>query len=169
MLSRRTFAACALCAAAGFLATGVEAQTPGFKRTLLKQTDGPVDGYTTIEMRVEIDPNATVPRHTHPGIETGYVAEGGTELTIDGQGTFKLGPGDGFQVPTGTPHGGPSGPAVAHHGLACQRWRFGSPDACDAITGIDVAIFEKGFIKALYVFIDGGPSASLARGWPLSK
>jgi quercetin dioxygenase-like cupin family protein len=111
MLSRRTFAACALCAAAGFLATGVEAQTPGFKRTLLKQTDGPVDGYTTIEMRVEIDPNATVPRHTHPGIETGYVAEGGTELTIDGQGTFKLGPGDGFQVPTGTPHGGPNGPA----------------------------------------------------------
>jgi SnoaL-like domain len=62
----------------------------------------------------------------------------------------------------------PSGPAVAHHGLACQRWRFGPPDACDAITGIDVAIFEKGFIKALYVFIDGGPSASLARGWPLS-
>jgi quercetin dioxygenase-like cupin family protein len=111
MLSRRTFAACALCAAAGFLATGVEAQTPGFKRTLLKQTDGPVDGYTTIEMRVEIDPNATVPRHTHPGIETGYVAEGGIELTIDGQGTFKLGPGDGFQVPTGTPHGGPNGPA----------------------------------------------------------
>ena len=62
----------------------------------------------------------------------------------------------------------PSGPAVAHHGLACQRWRFGPPDACDAITGIDVAIFEKGFIKALYVFIDGGPSASLVRGWPLS-
>ena len=62
----------------------------------------------------------------------------------------------------------PSGPAVGHHGLACQRWRFGPPDACDAITGIDVAIFEKGFIKALYVFIDGGPSASLARGWPLS-
>src|SRR6267378_2580973 len=62
----------------------------------------------------------------------------------------------------------PSGLAVAHHGLACQRWRFGPPDASDAITGIDVAIFEKGFIKALYVFIDGGTSASLARGWPLS-
>jgi hypothetical protein len=62
----------------------------------------------------------------------------------------------------------PSGPAVAHHGLACQRWRFGPPDACDAITGIDVAIFEKGFIKALYVFIDGGASASLARRWPFS-
>lgn len=62
----------------------------------------------------------------------------------------------------------PSGPAVAHHGLACQRWQFGPPDARDAITGIDVAIFEKGFIKALYVFVDGGSSASLARGSLLS-
>jgi quercetin dioxygenase-like cupin family protein len=113
MLTRRTFGACALCAAGGFLATGAlatEAQTPGFKRTLLKQTDGPVDGYTTIEMRVEIDPNVTVPRHTHPGIETGYVADGGLQLTIEGQGAIDLRPGDGFQVPTGRPHGGPNGP-----------------------------------------------------------
>jgi len=62
----------------------------------------------------------------------------------------------------------PSGLAIAHHDLACQRWRFGPPDARDAITGIDVAIFEKGFIKALYVFVDGGPCGSLARRCPLS-
>jgi quercetin dioxygenase-like cupin family protein len=111
MLTRRAFAACALCAATGFLATGVEAQTPGLKRTLLKQIDGPVDGYVTVEMKVEIEPGAAIARHTHPGIETGYVAEGGTELTIDGQGALDLKPGDGFQVPTGTPHGGMNGPA----------------------------------------------------------
>jgi len=56
----------------------------------------------------------------------------------------------------------PSGPAIAHHGLACQRWQFGPPDACDVITGIDVAIFEKCCIKALYVFIDVGASARFA-------
>jgi quercetin dioxygenase-like cupin family protein len=111
MLTRRAFAACALCAATGFLATGVEAQTPGLKRTLLKQIDGPVDGYVTVEMKVEIEPGAAIARHTHPGIETGYVAEGGTELTIDGQGALDLKPGDGFQVPTATPHGGMNGPA----------------------------------------------------------
>ncbi len=111
MFSRRAFTACALCAATGFFATGVEAQTPGLKRTLLKQTDGPVDGYITVEMRVDIDPDASIARHTHPGIETGYVAEGGTELTIDGQGTLALAPGSGFQVPTGVPHGGKNGPA----------------------------------------------------------
>jgi len=42
-----------------------------------------------------------------------------------------------------------SGPAVGHHGIVCQRWRFGPPEAHDVITGIDVAIFENGSIKAL--------------------
>jgi quercetin dioxygenase-like cupin family protein len=111
MLTRRGFVACALCTAGGFLATGVAAQTPGLKRTLIKQTDGPMDGYVTVEMKVEIEPGAVVARHTHPGIESSYVAEGGTELTVDGQGTLKLGAGDGFQVPTGVPHGALNGPA----------------------------------------------------------
>jgi hypothetical protein len=51
MLTRRGFAACALCAVAGFVATGAEAQTTGVKRTILNQTDGPVDGYVTISVR----------------------------------------------------------------------------------------------------------------------
>jgi quercetin dioxygenase-like cupin family protein len=110
MLTRRMFAACALCVAAGFAASGVEAQTPGLKRTLLKQTDGPTEGYTTIEMRVEIEPGALVARHTHPGVESGYVLEGGTEITIDGVGVLALKPGDVFQVPTGAPHSGKNGP-----------------------------------------------------------
>ena len=113
MLTRRAFAACALCAAGGFLATGVEAQNAptGLKRTLLKQTDGPVDGYVTVEMRVDIDPGATVARHTHPGIESGYLVEGGIELSVDGEETRSLGPGDGFQVPTRVVHGGKNGAA----------------------------------------------------------
>jgi len=114
MLTRRVFAACAICAAGGFLATGVEAQnavTPGLKRTLLKQTDGPMEGYATIEMRVDIEPGATIARHTHPGVESSFVVEGGTDLKIDGIGEFALKPGDAFQVPTGVPHGGVNGPA----------------------------------------------------------
>ena len=114
MLTRRAFAGCALCAAGGFLATGAEAQTAapaGLKRTLLKQTDGPVEGYVTVEMRVDIEPDATIARHTHPGIESGYLVEGGTDLAIDGVGALSLKPGDGFQVPTGAPHGGRNGPS----------------------------------------------------------
>ncbi len=112
MLTRRVFAACALCAAGGFIATGAEAQTAataGLKRTLLKQTDGPMDGYVTVEMTIEIEPGALVARHTHPGVESGYVIEGGTDLSIDGIGALTLKPGDGYQVPTGVPHSGKNG------------------------------------------------------------
>jgi quercetin dioxygenase-like cupin family protein len=114
MLTRRLFAACALCAASGFLATGVEAQTaaaPGFKRTLIKQTDGPMDGYVTVEMRVDLEPSAIVARHTHPGIESSYLVEGGFDLTVDGEGTRTVAPGEGFQIPTAVPHSGQNGPA----------------------------------------------------------
>ncbi len=113
MLTRRAFAACALCAVGGFLATGTEAENAppsGFKRTLLKQTDGPGDGYVTIEMRIDIDPDAPIPRHTHPGVESGYVIEGATDLAIDGVGSLSLKPGDAYQVPTGVPHSGKNGP-----------------------------------------------------------
>jgi len=113
MLTRRIFVACALCAAGGFIATGVEALTPGFRRTLIKQTDGPMDGYVTVEMRVEIDPGTLVPRHTHPGIESDYLVEGSVELSVDGEETRTYVPGEGFQIPTGVPHSGKNGPAKA--------------------------------------------------------
>jgi hypothetical protein len=55
MLTRRGFAACALCAVPGFMATGVEAQNApaGLKRTILKRIDGPMDGYETVNVRVD--------------------------------------------------------------------------------------------------------------------
>jgi quercetin dioxygenase-like cupin family protein len=112
MLTRRGFSTCALCAIGGFIAAGASAQnapTTGLKRTLLNQMDGPVDGYVTVSARVEIDPGAEVARHTHPGIESGYVVEGALELAIDGQDARVLAAGDSFQVPTRVPHGAKNG------------------------------------------------------------
>lgn len=115
LLTRRDFAAvasCAICAATGLIATGAMAQgtppaaTPGVTRKILSQTDGPVPGYVTIIAEVEIEPGVLVARHTHPGIESGYVLEGGIDLPIQGQPTCALKPGDGFQVPAETPHAG---------------------------------------------------------------
>ena len=45
-------------------------------------------------------------KHTHPGIESGYVVSGGIDLPIQGLPTRTLKPGDGFQVPVATPHAG---------------------------------------------------------------
>ena len=115
MLTRRGFAGvatCALCAVTGFIATDASAQTtapattPGVTRKVLSQTDGPTPGYVTIIVEAEIEPGVTVARHTHPGIESAYVIEGGLDLPIEGQPIRSLKPGDGFVVPPNTPHAG---------------------------------------------------------------
>jgi quercetin dioxygenase-like cupin family protein len=114
-LTRRDFAgfaSCAICGLTGFIATDASAQgtptatTPGVTRKILTQMDGPAPGYVTINAEAEIEPGVTIARHTHPGIESGYILEGGLDLPIEGQPTRTLKPGDGFQVPPETPHAG---------------------------------------------------------------
>jgi quercetin dioxygenase-like cupin family protein len=115
MLSRRAFtgvAGCAICGLAEFVATGAAAQgappaaTGGVTRKILSQTDGPTPGYVTLLVEAEIEAGVAVGRHTHPGVESAYVLEGGFELPIEGQPTRTLKPGDGFQIPPATPHAG---------------------------------------------------------------
>jgi quercetin dioxygenase-like cupin family protein len=113
MLSRRNFSACAICAIAGFAATGViteaQAQAAGLKRTVLQKTEVPNTNYVTILAMVEIDAGASVARHTHPGVESTYVVEGGLELSVKGEPVKAVKPGDGFQVPPETPHAARNG------------------------------------------------------------
>jgi quercetin dioxygenase-like cupin family protein len=60
----------------------------------------------TILVEATIDAGAKVARHTHPGIESAYVLEGGFELPIQGQQTRTIKTGDAFQIPPETPHAG---------------------------------------------------------------
>jgi quercetin dioxygenase-like cupin family protein len=112
MLTRRGFASCALCAITGFVATEASAQgappaaAGGVTRKILSQTDGPAPGYETLLVEATIEPGVVVGRHTHPGIESAYVLEGGFELPVQGQTTRTLKPGDAFQIPPETPHAG---------------------------------------------------------------
>ena len=114
MLTRRGFAgfaSCALCGIAEFVAAEASAQgappaTGGVTRKILSQTDGPTPGYTTVLVEATIEAGVKVGRHTHPGVESAYVLEGGFELPIQGQPTKTLKAGDGFQIPPETPHAG---------------------------------------------------------------
>jgi quercetin dioxygenase-like cupin family protein len=111
MLTRRGFASCALCAITGFIATEASAQgTPpaagGVTRKILSQTDGPAPGYETLLVEATIEAGVAVGRHTHPGIESAYVLEGGFELPVQGQATRMLKAGDAFQIPPETVHAG---------------------------------------------------------------
>jgi len=112
MLTRRGFASCALCAISGFIATEASAQgTPpaaagGVTRKILSKTDGPAPGFETLLVEATIEAGVAVGRHTHPGVESAYVLEGGFELPIQGQETRTLKAGDAFQIPPETPHAG---------------------------------------------------------------
>jgi quercetin dioxygenase-like cupin family protein len=75
----------------------------GIKRTPLQKTDFP-DGYTTVTGLAEIQPGISAGRHVHPGIETGYVLEGETVLSVDGQPDRTMKAGDSYTIPEGVPH-----------------------------------------------------------------
>jgi quercetin dioxygenase-like cupin family protein len=115
MLTRRGFAgfaSCALCGMGEFIAAEASAQgTPpaasgGVTRKILSKTDGPTAGYETLLVEATIEPGVAVGRHTHPGVESAYVLEGGFELPVQGQPTRVIKAGDGFQIPPETPHAG---------------------------------------------------------------
>jgi quercetin dioxygenase-like cupin family protein len=116
MLTRRAFTgfvSCAICAiASDLVASEAEAQTAppaptsGVTRKILSQQDGPTPGYVTMLVEATIEAGVPVGRHTHPGIESAFVLEGGFELPVAGQPTRMLKAGDGFQIPPNTPHAG---------------------------------------------------------------
>jgi hypothetical protein len=45
-------------------------------------------------------------------------------------------------------------PAEVNHDLGRLQWHLGPPGVPPAVTGVDVAIFEHGRIRALYTFLD---------------
>jgi len=111
MLSRRKFSACAICAITGLDASAVAAQAQGaggLRRTILQKTEFP-DKYATVLVSVEIDAGVAVARHTHPGVESVYILEGGFELSVKGQPPRMVKAGDGFQVAPETPHSARNG------------------------------------------------------------
>ena len=79
------------------------AQQAGIKRTVIRTFDYP-PGYTTITGIVELAPNTCSGRHTHPGIDSGYVMEGDFVLKIDGKPEQALKVGDSYQTLLQEPH-----------------------------------------------------------------
>lgn len=113
MLNRRLFVSCAICATGAMAALDANGQTPPpLTRKILRTIDAPMPGYEIVLTDVAITPDVLVPRHTHPGIESSIILEGGGELLIDGQPNRMLTVGDSFQVPTGAIHSLKNGGAL---------------------------------------------------------
>ena len=76
----------------------------GVKRTELQRYDLSVPGREVIQVRVDLDPGVTFPRHSHPGEEIIYVLEGVWQYEIEGKPTVTLKAGDVLFIPAGTIH-----------------------------------------------------------------
>jgi hypothetical protein len=47
-----------------------------------------------------------------------------------------------------------AGPAEVNHDVGRLRWHFGPPGVPPVVTGMDIALFEKGRIRSLYTFLE---------------
>jgi len=91
------------CVTLQIIAGSALAQQAGIKRTVLHSFDFP-EGYTTVTALVELPAGTCAGRHTHPGIDSGYVMEGDFVLKVDGKPEQKLKAGDSFETQPMTIH-----------------------------------------------------------------
>jgi quercetin dioxygenase-like cupin family protein len=79
-------------------------QQQGIKRTDLQRHDLSVPAREVIQVRVDIAPGVSFPKHTHPGEEIIYVLEGSLEYQVEGKAPVTLKSGDVLFIPAGTIH-----------------------------------------------------------------
>lgn len=97
--------ALALLIVGGCLALHVaRAQQVGARRIDLQRHDLSAPGREVIQVRVELDPGTTAPRHSHPGEEIIYVLEGTWEYTLEGKPPVIVKAGEVLFIPAGTIH-----------------------------------------------------------------
>jgi quercetin dioxygenase-like cupin family protein len=82
------------------------------KRIPLQKSDVPGTDMEAITGIAEIAPNVNIGRHSHFGIETGYVLEGEFTMLIDGQPPRPMKTGDSYTIPAGAIHDVRSGTTV---------------------------------------------------------
>jgi quercetin dioxygenase-like cupin family protein len=98
-------AAIAFVVLAAFIIPGSAlAQQPGIKRTELQRHDLSIPGREAIQVRIDFDPGAMFPRHSHPGEEIVYVLKGWLEYQVGNDPPMRLRAGDVLFIPAGMIH-----------------------------------------------------------------
>jgi len=109
------------------------AQTPApsIKRTILQRTDVGGNQETVLGL-AEIAPGGATGRHSHPGIETGYVLEGTATLEIEGMPPIAMSAGTSYLIPAGKIHDAKNTGSVPVKVLATYVVEKGKPLATAA-------------------------------------
>jgi quercetin dioxygenase-like cupin family protein len=87
----------ASCLVALLAATTTVAQAPGAKRTMLQHVDVG-NNMELVVMIAEIAPGGSIGRHTHFGVESGYVLSGSASMEVEGEMPKVVKPGDSFVI-----------------------------------------------------------------------
>lgn len=80
------------------------AQQSRIKRTDLQRHDLSVPGREAVQARIDFEPGAAFPKHSHPGEEIIYVLEGLLEYQVGGEPPVTLKAGDVLFIPSGVIH-----------------------------------------------------------------
>jgi quercetin dioxygenase-like cupin family protein len=80
------------------------AEPQAVHRETLQSRDVPAPTYRSELVRVHVDKGGLVARHTHPGLEIGYIEDGQATVQIAGSPDRNVSRGDSFSVLAGTPH-----------------------------------------------------------------
>lgn len=103
---KRLFAAATVAIALAL--TGVASAQ--IKRTPLQKFDVPGTNMETVIGIAEVGAGGVIGKHTHFGVESGYMLEGEITLTIEGQPDKVVKAGESYVIPSGVPHDGKAGP-----------------------------------------------------------
>lgn len=75
----------------------------GVTRKIFDRMDVPA-GYETVVGSADLPAGVSIGRHTHHGVEFGYVAEGEVEFTVDGEKPYRLKAGGFYRIDAGKVH-----------------------------------------------------------------
>lgn len=82
-----------------------QAQDQPVKRTVLQQAEiSGIAGHESVLYRADVAPGGAAPKHTHPGDEMVYVAEGSIVIEPVGKEPIPLKAGESIRIPMGTVH-----------------------------------------------------------------
>ena len=80
------------------------ADEPPVTRSPLQSTEAPDTAHSVQSYLVTVAAHAAIARHTHPGVEMGYVVSGTAAVSVAGQPDRAVKPGDSWAFPAGVPH-----------------------------------------------------------------
>jgi quercetin dioxygenase-like cupin family protein len=93
-----------LLAIALVIASCVQSQQTGIRRTELQRYDLSLKGREAIQVRIDFDAGTAFGKHSHPGEEIIYVIEGSLEYQVEGKPPVTLKAGEVLFIPAGIVH-----------------------------------------------------------------